>query len=224
MRSTIIIVVTCLVAMLLPADAAGSIIVRDTDGVFVSGTKGTIKAGVDGGGWKSILAGTFDLEADYGDGYVPLLTYCIDLDQYLGARASGREYELEPLTTPGLGINEIEAELMETLWFNAFDLSMTDKVHAGAFQVILWELTRDDDLDLLAGDFRLNIGHGHTNNVYDLASDWLGYIEDDTWTLSMDLAALTSPSHQDLVTHLPEPTTWAMLGVGGVLMLVRRRR
>ncbi len=233
MRLHALLLAAVLSVLLVADEATGSIIVRDPDGgsVFYPGTQGTIKAAIEEeDGFSSLYTGMFEMEADYqdGNGFVPLLTYCMDVDQPLGQKKSGRTYsDLIPLADAGLALTPDEVDMLEILWANAFLTSMTGKKEAGAFQVILWELTRDDnpgDVDLLSGNFRLNANHGFTDDVYVTADQWVNYIVQGTWTDSAPLYVLHNAQYQDLITSVPEPVSLSLVALGGLVAVRSRRR
>ncbi|MBN1341369.1 MAG: PEP-CTERM sorting domain-containing protein [Phycisphaerae bacterium] len=221
----------CLLATLLLVDVAGgSVIVQNPGGsVFYPGTDGKQNLSIDGGKYKDYPAGVFDLEADFGDGegWVPLETFCLEINQSLGASTSGRAYsDPVPLADADLGLTNEEVDYLEILWSNAFDQTLSDKTSAGAFQSIIWELTKDSDVDFLSGEFRMNTSKSFTNDVYQLANTWLGNIDSGTWYTSTPLYALQNSKYQDLLTpiHVPEPTTMILLAIGGLALACRRRQ
>ncbi len=176
---------------------------------------------------RNIPVGTLDLEADYGSGWVPLLTYCFESNQGFSfglnpPDAVGHNYGLIPLAAAA-GVSAQDIEYIEILWSNAFAGSIVGQVEAAAFQYIVWELVEDTSIDLLADNLRLDTSHAHTSNVHTLASAWLDNIIDGTWTTRTTLYVLTSPTSQDILTTIPEPATLAFLAAGSLLMIRRRR-
>jgi hypothetical protein len=194
---------------------------------------GTATGGADG----LLFSGTFQLEANYGAGWEPLLTYCAEPDQ-------GNLLQTNPTDLTGLsfefikldalsGITPDEAELIGKLWANALDLSHTgaDRVEttqrALAFQAIIWELRQDDTIDFFTNSpsnhFRLATGNAFNDEVYAIASGWLTNIETNVWRNQVPLYALYSRTSQDFITTVPEPAS-GLLMLMGLLVLRRRRR
>ena len=187
---------------------------------------------------EPLFSGLFDFEADYGQGWQELLTYCAEPVQGIQFGLNppdtvGLSYELVPLA--GLnGVTPSEAAFLEILWANAFQLTVAQpgddvteaSARASAFQSIVWEFNQDDSIDLTTNDginqFRFVLGDNFTNRVYDIASEWIGKIQSQEWTDSTPLYALYSEVSQDLLTTVPEPGTALALLAG--LAFIRRRR
>ena len=230
------IVIPIAIAVLLIATSALAdpieVQIRDSaasDGYYVPGTGSRkMKATADGGDFGSIWTGTFELEADYGDGWIPTYTYCTEPTQYIkfGTQPDdtvGLTYHVTPLNEYAPVTNG-EADFLGILWANAFDASITSNKNAAAFQAIVWETTVDNDFNFAGGDFKLNQADGFTADVVDIADAWMTNILDQTWTESVLLTALTNPRSQDfLTTEIPEPSS-VVLTAAGVMMLLSRRR
>jgi len=231
-----IVVPVAVVVLLVAASALADPIevqIRDSassDGYYIPGTGSRkLKATADGGDFGSIWTGTFELEADYGDGWLPTYTYCTEPTQHIqfGTQpddTTGLTYHVTPLDeyTP---VTASEADFLGILWANAFDDSTTNRKKAAAFQAIVWETTVDNDLNFTGGDFKLKEADAFTADVMDIADAWIANIFDQTWTESVLLTALTHPRSQDfLTTEIPEPSSVALTAAGVLMLLTRRRK
>lgn len=197
------------------------------NGVFYVGTGGTVKLTFSGGSPNHSQAlGAYDFELNEGSGWEDLVSYCIDPFQYLHIAA--------PNSNPGtphtevslhnyMGINDQEEELIEILWANAFDDSITDKKKAAAFQVILWEAAIDDNLNLSNGNFQVK-NYSYSGQVLALANSWISNVLNDTWIDRQELHVLSSPNTQDLLRPVPAPGALglAVVGLAGVRWVRRR--
>ena len=219
---------------------AADVQVRDSaawSGYYVAGTHDTdLRATTTGGSYHDYHTGTFGFEADYGSGWEPLETYCLEPSQYIqfGTQPGdtvGRTYtytaieNYAPLTTD-------EGDFLGLLWANAFDDAMDSTREAAAFQAIVWETAIDDSFNLTGGDFRLSGDSSYTSDVMNIAAGWVSKINNQSWTDSVSLAVLAHPCSQDFLTPyvpgtparpVPTPSAWA-LGTIGLLMVGLRKR
>ncbi|HWB20665.1 MAG TPA: hypothetical protein VG711_10215 [Phycisphaerales bacterium] len=196
-------------------------------GFYLEGTASYINGTDDGGAFINLGVGTFSLDADWGSGFQSLLTYCLEPTQNVmfGLYANdpvGLTYEAADITD--VGYTEDQKQILETLWANAFDDSLTSDVKAAAFQAVLWEISIDDEYFFTDGNFALNFNEPYTLDVILQAREWLDNILNGVWTTKVDLVALHNETSQDFlvpVSTIPGPGALAVMGVAG---LIKRRR
>lgn len=226
------IVVVLLITTIAGLAGASTVQVRDsTTSSGLLNPSGTIRATATGGSFQNITAGAFILEADYndGNGFVPLVTYCIEPTQTVGfgvnpPDTTGLTHDLTLLRTYS-PFNDTERNFLETLWFHAFDVSLTSSRKAAAFQMLVWEITSDDVFNLNSGDFKVDhVNSAFTDDAYDIASQWSDNIFNNLWTGSTTLYVLSNPDSQNFLTTVPEPASVGLLALGGMLLTLRRRR
>ena len=225
----------------MPA-SADSVQLRDSDayaGYFVPGTaEASLRATTNGGGFRRFHTGTFGLETDFGGGWQPLTTYCVEPTQTL-------KFGTQPGDTIGLPytytaiedyapITAAEASFLGVLWANAFGDSTDNPVNAAAFQAIVWETAVDDTFDLVGGDFQVSSSYAFSLEVLETANGWAANVNDQTWTSGANLAVLAHPSSQDYlmmpnvptttsIPAVPTPSAWALGSVGLAFLGLRRR-
>lgn len=185
----------------------------------------TIEFSTDQGhSYQSTVAGNFmwtRLGGDYDGGGAEgqYITYCVDLSQHV---SYGQTYSFDvidplaaPLPTSGMGSERAGrlSELFGRYWANDFDSDQ-----AAGFQLAVWEIVNDDDLDLEDGDFRVR----HAGKAQDWATDWLGSI--DGTGPSTALAVMGSSTYQDQVFMIPTPASGLLAGAGVWLLAGRARR
>jgi len=176
--------------------------------------------------------GTFDFEIDFtgsGSSYEQFRTYCLEPTQELifhdnPTDDQGALYSTDTLTNSEPGLTATEASRIEILWANAYADSMTSNIKAGAFQIIIWELIRDDSFDLNAGLTRLSTTNATSIAITAQANAWWSNIVGGTWTDSQPLMALTSENSQNLILPVPTPGAVALGSIGLVAFGTRRRR
>lgn len=209
----------------------GENVLGQSDAFYLVGTGISPSGTVFGSPLVNLPMGTLDFEIDYtgtGLNFQQFRTYCLEPTQEIEfddnpPDTNGVEYAPQALTTTP-GLSALEASRLEILWANAFADSQTSNVKAGAFQIIIWELVRDDDFNLTAGLTRLSTTNALSMQITAQANTWWNNIIGGTWTNSTPLMALTSPSSQDLIVPVPTPGA-AALGVVGLAMFgIRRRR
>lgn len=197
------------------------------NGVFLAGTGGTVKLTFSGGTPnRDQPLGAYDFELNEGNGWESLISYCIDPFQYLhiaGPNSNPGTKHTEVSLHGYMDITDEEEELIEILWANAFDDSLTDKKKAAAFQVILWEAAIDDDMNLSNGTFQVK-NYSYSGQVLALANSWISNVLNDTWTERQELHVLSSPNTQDLLRPVPAPGALGLAAVGlAGVRWVRRR-
>ena len=197
-------------------------------GPLLPGTGSNVNGSFSNGSNGPMYMGTWALEADYGSGFGPLITYCIEPNQNISfgfhpEDTVGATYNTETLVSAGF--TPTEAGYAGILWANAFADSQTSALKSAAFQSVLWELSEDNVINLLSGNFRLNAATQPADAVHALAQTWINNIIGGTWTNSVELIALTSPNSQDFITTvIPAPGALALLMLAGLVGRSSRRR
>lgn len=221
----------------LPVAAhAGMVQVRDAvggetasgepGGFYVNGTGASIRGTFDGTSSSTLFTGAFDFEADFGAGFVPLVSYCLEPGTPIEFGVNppdetGLSYQLDSLES--IGVQGSEKEFLEILWANALPLSLTGQAEAAAFQALVWEITEDDTIDLNADNLDLTLSHGLTSTAFAIANNWIGNIVNEEWTQRTPLFALTHATSQNLLTEVPAPGVIG-LAIAGAPFALRRRR
>ena len=161
------------------------------------------------GGEAGGFAGTWDGNA--------IQFWCYELGQSFTFNHSYTDYSL------GTPTNE---DLLSKLFQEAYAHALDDAQHSAAFQLAIWEILYDSDLNLFSG-----MGTFHTTrtaNATDLlAQSWLDGLAG--FSDNGDIVLYHSADHQDFIGRkppgdLPEPAPLALIGLGVVAMLVAKRR
>lgn len=171
----------------------------------------------DGNGFttQNLNAGVFRLTADGED----FLAYCVDLFNAINVSA---DYHRDDFLFTGQTRDRIDAL--------ASNATVTNSRTASAFQLALWEIVTDEDLNLAIGDFVVN--NRNNNNPVTDATAWLTNITNGTWTATgVEFTFLQSDDSQNLVafglggpTPIPLPAAgWMLIAGMGALFAAKRR-
>src|SRR5262249_33526569 len=96
-----------------------------------------------------------------------IVFWCIELTQYFGFGGSYSDYQA---TIP----NDPKFTLLGQLFNEAYGQATSDQMHSAAFQLAIWEIVYDPDLDLKAGTFKVLSGDAPTIALAQLWLDNLG--------------------------------------------------
>ncbi len=163
-----------------------------------------------------------------------LSTFCMDLTQSAGTGVLTL-VALHAGPVPGPAMGHDRASLLKTLYSTSFALALTSGANAAAFQVAVWEIVNESNLDASQGTRGLagidaSSGEFRVTNqaaTRTLANSFL----DSAFTAFKDgiagfnLMAGVSPTRQDqiFIVSVPTPTA-ASLGLLGLAGLGARRR
>ncbi len=173
-------------------------------GLSLNGSSSNVSAGGYTGTWNSSA----------------IVFWCIELTQYFGFGGNYTDYTA---SLPGNSSFGMLGQL-----FNEAYGTTTDARHSAAFQLAIWEIIYDGDLDLHAGGFHVTSGDAATIT---LAQGWLNAL--GNFSDTYNLVWLHSDSHQDFVTFgrpfvdlrstVDEPAPLALLAAALVVAFAGRR-
>ncbi len=165
---------------------------------------------------------------------VPDWGFCIELVQgpYNGWQ---NVINLEEAPLPGTPMQTTKANYICELWGRNFDSSWltggtANKQMAEAFGAAVWEIIYED-LPASPLSWDVNTGTGfHATSIEQAATanTWLHQLNGDTKYFANNLAATSAPTGQDYLVLLPvsptpEPATIAILGLGSLVLLRKRK-
>jgi hypothetical protein len=206
-------------------------------GMYLVGTGSRVRGTLDGGAFRNVDVGTFDLEINFGSGWSDFRTYTlyplnawpIGPNPHDDVGEAFKPVDLEkidciPNKRGEKGILPDDERAIEILWSNAFELSQTNAVRAAAFQFLVWEYVWDPRVDFTTGNIRLGDTPGAVA-VRELAQLWASRIAEGVWTSRTDLQALEQPVCCGTLPLIPVPSPGSVgLGMVSVVMLSRRKR
>lgn len=145
-----------------------------------------------------------------------IVFWCIELTQFFGFGGNYSDYVASAPDNPTF-------TMLGQLFHEAYGAATADAQHSAAFQLAIWEIVYDGDLDLHAGGFHVTSGDAATIAI---AQGWLAAL--GNFTDNYNLVLLHSDSHQDFVTFgkpfdritVPEPSPLALLAVGLLALVV----
>jgi len=178
----------------------------------------TINSAVLGGsatGW----AGDYNFKNASGDLTGSFTGFCIDIAQeiWTGLTTTFNVGALSSAPTPGQAMGTYRASLIAELWQNDFAAIGSDNVKAAAFQVAIWKIINETNLDtnhnmtldVTTGAFQMT--GADTGTHYTLiaaqANAWLSASQLDrtgNGAQATNLKALLSTQYQDYVTAFPQ--------------------
>ncbi|MBN2181895.1 MAG: PEP-CTERM sorting domain-containing protein [Sedimentisphaerales bacterium] len=132
--------------------------------------------------------------------------------------------------TSGIGLmGTAKADYLRELWGRYYDSSWTSgsytetqKIFAAAFSAAVKEIIHEDlpestyEWDVTNGTFYIDYDYSSIANLMLYSLDGTGP--------SANLRVFSYDGAQDYIVEVPEPATMVLLGCGGVLGLLRRRR
>ncbi len=179
-------------------------------------------------------AGIFDWTRTGGDASNPtgdFKSFCVELDQTLSL---GNTFTYEIIATsegpkPGLALGagpmgQTKADMLAKLWAAHFDQALLSNANAAAFQVAVWEIVYDGNLDLFDGGFQARYTNLGSAPVFvQTAQSWLDGLGNLTEMAA--LRVMSNGSRQDQLVMVPLPAAaWAGLSLIGAVAMRRKLR
>ncbi len=157
------------------------------------------------------------------DATIPITfdTYCVDLSQSVKA---GTVYTFDLITMTQAGYSAQQQLLLTQLW-NSFKPGVDTKAESASFQLAVWEIVYDTNLNTSNGTFKVNSSsslRSSSQNLVTAASN----LASNPLTPSVQLFVLRSNKAQDQIVGIPmvpSPGAVALAGLG-LLMAAPRRK
>lgn len=231
--------------MLLSAEANAAPL--GTVDISRTGYGANLGANVYGGGFTGdlVYTGVYMLDKTDGTGAGtfwdngPISAFCIELEE--PSSGTTKTYDVFSVSD---GYNDLLGQSMGTersgylseLWGRYYDPSWSgdgpftsgENSDAAAFAAAVWEIVYED---LPANPFGYDITADGTPGIPGFAIDGVDSAVANAWLASLDgtgpmaeLAVFTNDGNQNFLVAVPEPTTMLLLGVGGVLGAMRRKK
>ncbi len=131
-------------------------------------------------------------------------------------------------TTKANYIRELWAKYYDNSWAGSGSHTAQQNAAAEAFAAAIWEIVYED---LPATPLGWDVSTDGTLGIRGFAAEDLDATTANTWLHSLtgggakaDLRVFINQGQQDYLVAVPEPATVLMLGLGGVLSLMRGRR
>lgn len=156
------------------------------------------------------------------------LTYCVDLYEFTSFGVLYNNYTLVPEATHRYANARANTDLAKLF---ATAGTVAGSVAQAALQIAIWEITYEatGPYSLGSGAAKFTGGTASSSGALALAGTWLNAVPAQTRTANLAVLESTAsgrqPGHQDLVTAVPEPSTYALLATGllGIGFMSRRR-
>ncbi len=205
-------------------------------------------AQVYGGGLagETVYTGTYLLNKTSGTGAGtlwdngPVAGFCVELEEPAPVISSSYTYDVvgvsdaySSVLNESVGIEK--SNYLSELWGRYYDPSwadgsydLSDNTDAGAFAAAVWEIVYED---LPVSAFDWDVTSDSAPGISGFAIDGINSSTANAWLASLDgtgpmtdLAVFTNEGNQNYLVAVPEPTTMLLLGVGGVLGAMRRKK
>jgi hypothetical protein len=125
-------------------------------------------------------------------------------------------------------LSELWGRYYSTSWEGSGSFTAQENSDAAAFGAAVWEIIYED---LPNSSLDWNVHQDSTPGIPGFSASGLDDTLANNWLHSLDgtgpkasLAAFTNDGNQNYVVAVPEPTTIVLLGLGGALSLVRKRK
>ena len=169
----------------------------------------------------------------------PLAGFCIELEEPAPNYTATYDVEAPENVYNGLlneTFGEDKADALSELWGRYYDpswegegsFSYQENSEAAAFGAAVWEIIYED---LPGSSLGWDVATDDTAGIPGFAASGLDDTLANNWLHSLDgtgpkasLAAFTNDGNQNYLVAVPEPTTVVLLGLGGALGLVRKRK
>ncbi len=194
---------------------------------------------------QEIYAGVYMLTKSAGSGVseiwpngTNIAGFCVEAEELYPNTVTNYDLvttESATVTILGEAVGTEKAALLSELWGRYYDSSWEDGSYstsennaASAFGAAVWEIIYED-LPSSSADYDVSVDNtigigGFASTTVDeaLANSWLQSL-DGTGTMAT-LMIFTADGSQNYLVAVPEPMTVLLLGMGGALSVVRRRR
>lgn len=131
-------------------------------------------------------------------------------------------YTFNIVTPEAHGYSPLQVTMLQRLWADHYP-AVDHADASAAFQMSVWEIIHDTEVDLGAGLFRVNSNIPATT----LAGSWLTSVSSPNYSTINpipELAVMQSASAQDQITVIPAPAAGVLAGLAFAGLAMCRRR
>lgn len=230
------------VAAALVAAAAGTASADSVNVKFVGTGKGSNVKIIAPGVNQNVFAGQLNHEISGGTGLGAILngtyvTYCADITQHV--TSTTKSYSVVPIeAVPNVSpMGMTKADALRNLYSLGAGVQLTPAASndfAAAFQLAVWEVISDfnsnlgiSSLSITDGTFEAKSTNGNalssgiTNHLNSL---FAGIFNLPEGSAPVEIAGISHATAQDQIVTVPTPGALALAGLGGGLLISRRRK